>query len=291
MFTLEIHPHRASAKIKTIQSTQGSALEGVARGGAEMNKNVENPWEDLEFKEKDIPARYTPEIIQKYTAQLWSGFRTYAGDLSGIEILDIGTGTGTFAFRFAEGIADDTSRQIPHRVIGLDRSVEMLADAERERQKKGVGNLRFLRADMLALPFANDSFDLVVSTVAMHHVRGKKPIFSEVRRVLKPTGRFILIDVMFQDEKERQLAKTAEGIRQVYRDVTLYSEAEKEIIVRIISNPNDPASMVYAVEREFPALVDEMRSMAQSVGFSKIRVSPIHPFFQLLVAERMHLHN
>src|SRR5262245_23472667 len=68
----------------------------------------------------------------------------------GLRVLDLATGTGDIAFALGEGGA---------RVVGLDITARMI---ELAHAKRGSGaDVRFLVGDMLALPFANSSFDAV----------------------------------------------------------------------------------------------------------------------------------
>lgn len=93
-------------------------------------------------------------------------------------ILDVGTGTGRMArcasFYFPES-----------KVTGLDIAEGMLAVARRE--KEGVG---YVQGDAQALPFADDTFQLVLSNLAYQWVPDLTGAFQEARRVLSPDGRF-----------------------------------------------------------------------------------------------------
>jgi malonyl-CoA O-methyltransferase len=61
------------------------------------------------------------------------------------------------------------------------------------RSKPGAGLIRFIVHDLhTALPFADDSFDLVVSGLVLEHLRELDGFFREARRVLKPNGRAVI---------------------------------------------------------------------------------------------------
>jgi len=106
-------------------------------------------------------------------------------------VLDIGIGTGLMW----EG------NTVPVRLTGLDLSPRMLAKAK----AKGLCADLHL-GQFLELPFPNGSFDRVVSTFAFHHVapEDKPRALSEIGRVLRPGGIFVLGDLMFRDEAQRQ---------------------------------------------------------------------------------------
>jgi SAM-dependent methyltransferase len=90
-------------------------------------------------------------------------------------ILDLGCGDGQLTQRLASAGA---------RVIGVDASPEMLAAA----RSRGI-DAREGSAE--SLPFADRAFDAVFSNAVLHWVRNQDAMMAEVRRVLKPGGRFV----------------------------------------------------------------------------------------------------
>lgn len=79
-------------------------------------------------------------------------------------------------------------------VVGLDFSEGMLAEAERRLAgAPGTAEMRFVRADALAIPFASGAFDLATCFGALGHIpREEEPAFArEVHRILRPGGRFV----------------------------------------------------------------------------------------------------
>jgi len=93
-------------------------------------------------------------------------------------VLDVGTSTGTNLRLLRElGI---------NHVIGLDSSHEAI----RWCREKNLGEVRY--GDVCALPFGDDTFDLVLATDIIEHVDDDGKALSELRRVLKPGGAAIL---------------------------------------------------------------------------------------------------
>ncbi len=72
----------------------------------------------------------------------------------------------------------------------LDYSKEMMAHAESRAVRMGIKNIGFVRGDVAALPFSDDSFDVVLSMNGLHVFPDKNAAFSELFRVLKPGGLF-----------------------------------------------------------------------------------------------------
>lgn len=117
----------------------------------------------------------------------------------GERLLDIGIGTGSFAAQIAQS---DTE------VWGVDLSTEMLT---RCREDHPGYHLR--EGHFLSLPVPDGAFHAVVSSFAFHHLAPTEyePAFREILRALVPGGGFVLLDVLFASEPDRQAARAALG--------------------------------------------------------------------------------
>jgi ubiquinone/menaquinone biosynthesis C-methylase UbiE len=106
--------------------------------------------------------------------------RAAVGDVRGLNVLDLGCGTGRHSLWLTD---------VGATVTGVDFSEGMLAEA---RQKPGAHAIRFLIHDLhQPLPFLAE-FDLVVSGLVLEHLRDLNGFFAEARRVLKPAGRAVV---------------------------------------------------------------------------------------------------
>ena len=120
-------------------------------------------------------------------------FRGKALDLAelkpGESVLDIGCGTGTLAIVAKRRVGAGG------KVHGIDAAPEMIARAEKKARKAGV-HVGFKNALAEALPFPAAHFDVVLSTVMLHHLprRVRQQCAQEIQRVLKPRGRLLAID-------------------------------------------------------------------------------------------------
>lgn len=99
--------------------------------------------------------------------------------------LDIATGAGHTAYAFAPHVA---------RMWATDITDEMLAIVREQATKRGLDNVRTAFAKAEALPFEDDSFDLVTSRIAPHHFDSIALFLDETHRVLRKGGVLALVD-------------------------------------------------------------------------------------------------
>lgn len=129
------------------------------------------------------------------------GYHFDLADLQkGEDVLDLGSGSGMDVFVAALHVGENGT------VTGLDMTDEQLANARRLRDGMGFQNVAFEQGYIEDLPFADESFDAVVSNGVVNLSAEKDRVFEEVRRVLKPGGRVALSDII----SERRLS---EGIK------------------------------------------------------------------------------
>jgi ubiquinone/menaquinone biosynthesis C-methylase UbiE len=101
-------------------------------------------------------------------------------------VLDVGCGTG----RWAELVVN----RLPHaEVWGLDLSEKMLEHAA-VRAGQYPGRMHFTHGNSQELPYEDASFDLVTCSHSFHHYPDQLQVVKEMRRVLKPSGRVMLVD-------------------------------------------------------------------------------------------------
>jgi ubiquinone/menaquinone biosynthesis C-methylase UbiE len=99
----------------------------------------------------------------------------------GRDLLDIGCGPGTITIDLAGRVA-------PGKVVGIDRSAEVVAQAEALRERSGVANVAFAVGDVYALDFDDASFDVVHAHQVLQHLQRPVDALAELRRVLRPDG-------------------------------------------------------------------------------------------------------
>lgn len=123
-----------------------------------------------------------------------------------LRAVDVATGAGFTAFVLA-----------PHadRVLATDLTPQMLEQAKRLRDERGLANVELALAAAEGLPFASDSLDLVTCRIAPHHFLGFHAWLAEVRRVLRPGGLLVACDTAAPEDEG--LAEWMNGV-EVRRD-------------------------------------------------------------------------
>ncbi len=103
-------------------------------------------------------------------------------------VVDLGCGTGETLARLAPAV---------RRVIGVDQEASML-DAARARLA-GHDRVELIEADLTALPLPDATADAAVCVLVFHHLPDPARALAEARRVLKPGGVLVLVDMVAHD--------------------------------------------------------------------------------------------
>jgi SAM-dependent methyltransferase len=99
----------------------------------------------------------------------------------GMDLLDVGCGPGTITVDLAQRVA-------PGRVVGIDASAEVVAQAAALGRQAGASNADFATGDVYALAFDDASFDVVHAHQVLQHLTRPVNALAEMRRVLRPGG-------------------------------------------------------------------------------------------------------
>jgi len=113
---------------------------------------------------------------------------TQMGDLSNKKVLDVGSGTGTMSIMIKQVHATA-------EVVGLDGDSQILEIARSKAQNLGI-EIRFDQGMAFDLPYPNESFDVVLTSMMLHHLSrdDKQTTAQEMYRVLRPGGRLFGAD-------------------------------------------------------------------------------------------------
>ena len=173
---------------------------------------------DAENARRLVAVYTTPDVVDQRRA-----FRAVLALQPGERVLDIGSGPGLLAAEMAEEVGADG------RVHGIDPSDSML-----EIARHGGTPVDFGLGDALALPFADEQFDVAVSTQVYEYVEDIAGALAEARRVLRPGGRLLVLDTDW--------------------DSIVWHSSDRERMARVLSAWNEHLVDPY-LPRRLPALM------------------------------------
>jgi SAM-dependent methyltransferase len=184
-------------------------------------------------------------------------------------VLDLGAGTGLVTLALAPRAAS---------VTALDISPTMLDRLDAHAASAGIDNVVAVVGDMQTLPFEDESFDLVASNYAFHHLadEGKELALSEARRVLVPGGRLVLCDMMFS------LSLQPRDRRLLIGKIRAIAARGPAGLLRIIRN----AGRVAVGNWEHPAPREVWERMVRDRRFEDVRVELLENEAGLVTARR-----
>jgi tRNA (cmo5U34)-methyltransferase len=160
-----------------------NALVGVQESVEQFFNSLSGSYDERIFK--GVPP-YKEMITQLFTYLFFK-------DAPPNSILELGCGTGL--------LSECLRQQFPHATLTLvDLSAEMLTRTQERFQKADnmlfTGTVHYVQSDFVALELPQNSFDLVVSSLALHHVldEGKPGVYQSIYHWLKPGGSFRCAD-------------------------------------------------------------------------------------------------
>lgn len=179
--------------------------------GEEQQKLIDDYWTDASDNYDSI----IHDELNSFRAKAWTKLISENAPLKPtLDILDAGCGPAFFSILLSKA---------GHRVVGLDGSSGMLNHANQNALEYSVHPL-FVKGDCHSLPFADNSFDLVISRNVTHTLRDHRQVYAEWHRVLRPGGKLLIFDANWH------LVQTDAGIRKQF------ACREKECIERYGAN-------------------------------------------------------
>ena len=169
----------------------------------------------------------------------------------GESFLDVGCGTGDSSIKIIERCPEAS-------VIGIDPSPYMLDVARNKLSSRHLeSKIQFMLGDVLELQFANDTFDGVITCFCIRNVTDRKKGLSEIHRVLKPRGRFFVVELT---EPEGFL------MRSLFR---FYSKTVMPLATALLSSVSAYKYLAESMA-DFPAPAIFCK-MLENAGFSDIQ--------------------
>jgi ubiquinone/menaquinone biosynthesis C-methylase UbiE len=142
--------------------------------------------------ENTVTQSFGPQAAAYLTSQVHATGRDLEllaeaiAETSNAKVLDLGCGAGHASYAAAMAATE---------VVAYDLTEAMLRIVERTAAERGLINVRTAQGSAERLPFADGSFDWVISRYSAHHWRNVPAAMLEIARVLKPGGQVCLIDI------------------------------------------------------------------------------------------------
>jgi len=158
--------------------------------------------------------RYDPAIIRSAPPGLIKSFCGVGNPFSlgriehGNIVLDYGSGSG-FDLFVASRLVGESGR-----VCGVDLTEQMVERSRNNIADANISNIEIRKVDSENIPYADATFDVVISNGVINLSPGKNACFREIYRVLKPGGRLQFADVVLENEMPSHLSGSIESWSQ-----------------------------------------------------------------------------
>ena len=170
-------------------------------------------------------------------------------------ILDIATGTGDLAVKFAE-------KTSATKIIGLDLSEGMLSIARKKVADTELKNtIEFIKGDSEALPFKDNMFDAITVSFGIRNFENLEKGLSEILRVLKPNGLFIILETSIP---------TNFIFKQGYK---IHSKIVLPLIGKLFSKDKTAYNYLSESASVFP-YGEELNNILRKIGFINVINNP-----------------
>lgn len=198
---------QSTEKIKAIRN-------GIRNKYAEVSISPAGKFKYPTGKEGAIGLRYDSGIIESAPSRFLESFCGVGNPFSlgeiqqGAIVLDFGCGAGFDLFVASKLVGENG------QVCGVDLTEQMVKRAKDNLASTKIRNIEIKQIDSENIPYADHTFDVVISNGVINLSHFKDICFKEIYRVLKPDGRFQFADVVLEKELPANLSESPEAWSQ-----------------------------------------------------------------------------
>ena len=193
------------------------------------------------------------------------------------KVIDVGCGTGFLSLKFLE--------KAECFITGIDSSSEMLTIFTEKTKKLSLPNRICIKLeDAESLQFKPNSFDIVASTVTLHHLKNKYPTIKKIHNILKPKGKFVLGDIDINTtgntSDPKRMLKLLKWLKEEF------ALALTEGGTKAFSRMYDNGKKYILTDGEYCISFKQWKELCFKAKFSKVTVKSLADFkwFKVLVA-------
>lgn len=204
----------ADGPVATSSENLEKIRQAIRTKYAEVSISATGKFQYPTGKDGAIDLSYDPAIINSAKPGLLESFCGVGNPFSlakikkGDVVLDFGSGAG-FDMFVASSLVGESGR-----VCGVDLTEEMVRRAENNLFEANISNVEIKKIDTEKLPYADSTFDVVISNGVINLSPCKDICFKEIYRVIKPGGRFQFADVVLETELPTNLSQSLEAWSQ-----------------------------------------------------------------------------
>ncbi len=186
-----------------------------------------------------------------------------AGLQTGDTVLDLGSGGGIDVFLAAQRVGPTG------RIIGVDMTEAMVAKARALAAEHGYTNVEFKLGEIEALPIDDASIDVIISNCVINLSPDKEQVFREAYRVLKPTGRLLVSDLVTEGD-------IPEDVKQSFAACAccIGGALEKEAYLATIRRAGFPHVRIVAESTYDIDVADALKSKITSIHVEATKTAP-----------------